>query len=85
MKKLLTFLLLLIMVILSCSKPSDEFRAEDYDGYYWSEGKKILLQKIDSKFYAVFYSANEDKFRDELLKAGIELDNAWQEVNFNTY
>jgi len=72
--KLFTLLFMLMTIVMACNKPSDKTNAEEsYDGYYWYEGKKIPLQKLDNMFYVVFYLADEKKFRYELSKAGIEL------------
>ena len=85
---LISITFLIITVITACNKDSDEFRVEDYDGYYWVEGKKIPIQKMNSKFYVVFYSADEEVFIAELLKSGIEFDNIhseWYEFETHPY
>ena len=79
---LLTFFFLIMTVIAACNKDSDEFRAEDYDGYYWSEGKKIPLQKMNNKFYVMFYSENENKLYEELAMSNLTLSDVSMEMKY---
>ena len=82
--KTLGIIFLLMTVVSACSK-NDEFRAEDYDGYYWVEGEKISIQKMDNKFYVVFYSVDEEVFRNELSKSGIIFDNVSEWYEFDSH
>jgi len=80
--KQITVLLFLTGCFTSCAKSGsndDESFSitkinENDPPYYWYRGEKITLQKMSGKFYVVFYSTNEEKFRDELEKKGISLD-----------
>ena len=62
-----------IMIVMSCSK-------SDYDSYYWYEGKRIPMKRIDGKYYVVFYSAEESKLKNALEKAGLELSDVSEEI-----
>ena len=84
----------LLTVVAACEKqiPQDEpeeqaieMRLEDFDGYYWLSGEKVPLQKMDGKFYIMFYTANEDKLKDELGKVGIELEGEVEVKEYYSY
>ena len=48
---------------------------ESFDGYYWCEGEKVPLTRTVGQNYVIFYSANEDEFRNELTEIGYELSH----------
>ena len=84
MKRTLKFfyaLLLLTIVASSCKdsmreySESKELRTRAYEAtdFYWLNGEKIPLQRIDGKFYVMFYTANEEMLKAKLAQAGIEL------------
>jgi hypothetical protein len=54
-----------------------EFEATDY---YWYEGTKIPLKRMDGKFHVMFYTAEEDKLNKELANAGAKLLNISEEI-----
>src|SRR5215469_16226615 len=62
-------------------------RASDFEAtdYYWAEGERIPIQRMNDKFYVVFYSADEERFRNELSKAGIGLSNILQEFDSHPF
>jgi len=51
---------------------TQNFEATDF---YWYGDKKILLQKIEGKFYIEFYSKDEYKIREECARKDIKLYN----------
>jgi len=73
MKKLI-FIMSFLLFAASCSD-KDDFptmrNAGDFDGYFWNNGAKTMLQKMDNKFYVLFYAADENRLRDEFAEAGI--------------
>ncbi|MDR0765901.1 MAG: hypothetical protein LBF09_03055 [Odoribacteraceae bacterium] len=79
--------ILLALVLASCGNPqdlqengkdtreADETRqVVDYDSYYLYREKKIPVQRMEGKYYAVFYAENEEKLKEELDKAGATLE-----------
>ena len=44
-----------------------------HDNYYWQNDEKIPLEKIDGKYFLMFLTANEARFKAELAKVGAEL------------
>jgi len=62
-------------------------RATNFDvsGHYWQHGEKIPLQKMDKKFYVMFYTAKEDKQKTEFSKAGIDLIDEREVSEFRSY
>ena len=52
--------------------PEGSFEATDY---FWFDGKKILLQRIDNKFHIVFFSEDIDKLKSELEGTEAVLSN----------
>jgi len=85
--KLFGTILLLVALATACRDLMTEYSPErelsagmqisDFEvtDYYWCEGERIPIQRMDDKFYAVFYSADEERFRNELSQAGIELSS----------
>jgi hypothetical protein len=79
--------LTIMVVILACNNPPETgmdsenaFREEGktgatFDNYYWHEREKIALEKTEQTLYLLYYSADEDKLKEELAKAGIELSD----------
>ncbi|MDR1414960.1 MAG: hypothetical protein LBI96_04030 [Odoribacteraceae bacterium] len=61
---------------------ADETRQQD--DYYLYHGIKIPLHKMDNKFYMVFYTANLDKIKDEVQKAGATLEEVSQPMVYST-
>ena len=61
-----------------------EFKATDY---YWYKGEKIPLQKMDEKFYVVFYPTDETRLKGPLVKSGriLEDEVEWKDNSFYLY
>ena len=72
--KILSAGFFLAIAIGACHENADDsstsFVATDY---YWYGEEKILLQKIDGKFYIEFYSVDENKIREECTKKSITI------------
>lgn len=56
-----------------------EVSDSSYGDYYWLGDEKIPLQRMDNKYYVMYDSANEEKFRAELTNTG----TAFAEVQDN--
>ena len=68
-----TLLCFMVLVDSGCGEKneiSEIFKATDY--YLYGE-EKIFIQKIEGKFYIEFYSADENKIKEECEKKGIKL------------
>jgi len=89
MIKRLIKLCLLFIFFVACNKENElnEVRTKNFGetDYYLVDGKKIAITKMDGKFYVMFYLAEEDKFKEELVKAGIKLTREEEITEFSSY
>jgi hypothetical protein len=67
---------LTIMIAIPACDRDEEINLARYESYYWHEGEKIALEKTGNKLCLLYYSADEDKLKEELAKAGVELGRA---------
>jgi hypothetical protein len=54
------------------------------ENYYWLGDEKIPLQKMNNKFYVMYYSADEEKLKAECSKTGVMLDDM-RELDYSQF
>ncbi|MCL2727492.1 MAG: S8 family serine peptidase [Bacteroidales bacterium] len=100
MKKALNMsciLMLLLLVIPACRDINNEYLPEneittstrasvcDLSDHYLCGEEKIPVQKVDNKFYVLFYSDDEVGLMEECAKAGIALKNVRKKLDLARY